>query len=153
LSWDVILVGAPARVRSTADFPKDYDPPRFERATAIARITELFPNAVDFSNPSWGVIDGDGWSMEVNIGKEETTQSFMLHVRGGGDPLPAIFQIADALGLRPLDCSSGELLSPDNPEAACFKDWQAYRDQVMGREQTPTLLERVGRWFGARKAP
>jgi hypothetical protein len=39
-------------------------------AEVRARINACIPG-VDWSDPSWGVYDGDGFSYEFNIGSEE----------------------------------------------------------------------------------
>ena len=46
------------------------------------RICSAVP-AVDFSDPSWGVVDTDDFSIEIDIGSEPIVRSLMLHVRGG----------------------------------------------------------------------
>lgn len=135
MSWDVVLLDAPD-VRSADDIAADTDIRPIKRSAVIEAVSGLFPGSADFSDTSWGRVDGDGWSIEVNIGDDEMRPSIMLHVRGAGDPVPAILQIAGALQLRALDCSTGDFLSAEQPEKASFERWQAYRDQVVGRHET-----------------
>lgn len=59
----------------------------------------------------------------------------MLHVRGGGDPLPAIVSICKSNGWVALDCSSGELISLDAPSSKSWREFQGYRDQIVASTQ------------------
>lgn len=83
MSWDLIVQDLPAGVDNVDDVPGDYVPKVIgKRSEIIAKIMEIAPMA-DFSDPSWGVIDGDGFSMEVSMGDEEECEGFGLHIRGG----------------------------------------------------------------------
>lgn len=144
MSWDVFLFQAPQGLRSISEMPNDYQPPKFERSRAVAVISALFPDGAEFSDPTWGHISGDGWSMEVSAGQDEASDGIMLHIRGGGDPVTAALAIANELGLLAIDCSSGEILTLENN---CFNQWRAYRDQVIAASREPSLLERVRGWF------
>jgi hypothetical protein len=150
VSWDVVLLDAPQSINSAEEITADTEIIPFDRRAVIEKISARHPEAVDFSNPAWGHIAGDGWSIEVNIGDDDLCSSIMLHVRGAGDPVPGSLEIAGALGVRALDCSSGEFLSAKSPEAASFAKWQAYRDQVVGASRTSSFWERIRSWLGGR---
>lgn len=66
--------------------------------------------AADFTDPSWGLIDGKDWSIQVNLGQEEDCRGFALHVRAGDVAVGAIAAILRSLNLRALDSQSGELM-------------------------------------------
>ena len=144
MSWDVSLFKGPAGMKAISDLPRDYEVLTFDRAVAIAKISALFPGTVDFSNPSWGTVIGDGWSMEVNIGDNDVCSSMMLHIRGGGDPVTAALKIADALELTPIDCSSGDILTLEDN---CFSKWRDYRDQVVVQSSPRSIFDRIAVWF------
>lgn len=146
MSWDVDLLDAPD-VDCANDIAADSDIRPIKRSTVIEAVSGLFPGSADFSDPFWGRVDGDGWSIEVNVGDDEMCSSIMLHVRGAGDPVPAILQIAGALQLRALDCSTGDFLDAEAPENASFERWQAYRDQVVGKYEAQSLWTRLRRWL------
>lgn len=85
MSWDIFVQDLPRDAATVADIPQDFKPaPIGKRADVIARIKEVVPST-DFSDPSWGQIEGEDWSIEVNIGKNETCSGFALHVRGGDE--------------------------------------------------------------------
>jgi hypothetical protein len=133
VSWDVLVFHAPANVAAVDEIPSDFHPPALGSGAEVRqRLYERLPK-LDLSDPTWGMLSGPTWSIEINIGSEDPVTSIMLHVRGGGDEvLPVIAQIADALGARVLDVSSGELLSGTTADAVGWRGFQQYRDQVLG---------------------
>jgi len=100
----------------------------FERA----KIKELIPDA-DFADPSWGRIEADDWSIEVNIGVDEECKSFALHVRGGDEAVGVVAAILDHLNLRALDSQTGEFFIAGLEAPDSFQKWRAYRDQVVNK--------------------
>jgi hypothetical protein len=53
---------------------------------------------------------------------------------GGGDVMGAIRAASEALGVRALDCSTGDWIDFESPEADdSWRRWQAYRDKVIKR--------------------
>src|SRR5215831_517420 len=102
MSWDVFVQDLPAEARTAADIPEDFEPgPIGSRAEVISSIRAVVPFA-DFSNPAWGVIDGQDFSIEVNLGDEEKVMSLVLHVRGSALAAGVVADILEALGLRGL---------------------------------------------------
>jgi hypothetical protein len=136
MSWDIFVQDLPVEAVSVEDIPEDFQPrPIGTRPELISRITQVVPSA-DFSDPSWGTIEGPGYSIEVNIGHETEVDSFALHVRGSSDDAVAVVTtILDHLGLRALDSASGEFFDR-NVAVASFHSWRNYRDQVVGGEAT-----------------
>ena len=56
----------------------------------------------------------------------------ILHVRSDDGALGVMRELASALGRPAIDCSAGELLDFDSPDAAAgFRKWRAYRDRVL----------------------
>jgi hypothetical protein len=100
----------------------------------IERIIQVVPSA-DFRDPSWGQIDGDGWSIEVNMGESEDTDGCAFHVYGGSAALEVVAVILQHLNLRALDpqAASGFFVGPESK--AGFDRWSAYRDQVTNKSQ------------------
>jgi hypothetical protein len=94
------------------------------------RISGLLAG-VDWSDLSWGLYEGDRYSIEFNVGKDDPISNIMLHVRGGGDAIAAIAQFAKPLGWSALDCSTSEFLDLENPSQAGWEGFQAYRDKII----------------------
>jgi len=81
MSLDFFLQHLPVGIRSVEDIPADYEPgPIGARAAVVDSIRTVFPT-FDFSDPEWGRIEGDGFSIEVNLRGEDPVRGFALHVR------------------------------------------------------------------------
>jgi hypothetical protein len=131
VSWDIVIMDLPRSARETADIPRDFKPgPLGQRRDLIAAIRAAAP-AADFTDPSWGLIDGTGFSIEVNIGTAEQVDSIMLHVRGGDAAIAVITAILDRLNARALDMQTGEPFD-ETTAARSLSAWRAYRDHVAG---------------------
>ena len=103
------------------------------RSEVIAKIKEVVPTA-NFSDPSWGLIDGGNWSVEVNIGDDEVCNGFALHVRGGDEAVGAIAAILQRIDLRAVVPGTDEFLVAGPKAIASFARWRAYRDRVVGHD-------------------
>lgn len=92
-------------------------------------MIEVFPNS-SFSDPSWGLLNGPDYSIEVNLGKKEVIEGFALHVRGGSELVSkVVLLLLEHLCLRGIDPSANEILTPTcDPEG--FRRWKAYRDRI-----------------------
>ncbi|MGI5170402.1 hypothetical protein ACQEU3_39235 [Spirillospora sp. CA-253888] len=74
----------------------------------------------------------EAWSIELNIGNDDPLESVMLHVRGGGDDvLAVVLRIAQSLGCRALDISTGEFLAEGQAEG--WHTFRQYRDRMAGQ--------------------
>ncbi|HWO58857.1 MAG TPA: hypothetical protein VNO31_02285 [Umezawaea sp.] len=131
MSWDVLLSVVPEGFGSIEELPRDFRAPPIGPHGAVEDALRRAVPTIDLADPSWGVIDGPGWSVEVNIGRADPVDAIMLHIRGGGDDaLPVVFRVAGELGCRPLDMTTGELLaSVDSAEG--WWGFQEYRDKVV----------------------
>ena len=133
MSWDIFVQDLPRDARSTADIPADFRPkPIGSRADVIRQINDLIPDA-DFSDPSWGRIEAEDWSIEVNMGADEECKSFALHVSGGDAVVGVVGAILKHLNLRALDSQTGEFFVAGAEALDNFQKWRAYRDQVINR--------------------
>jgi hypothetical protein len=131
MSWDIFVQELPRDAKTTTDIPGDFRPGTIgKRSTIIEGIKEVVPSA-DFSDPCWGVIDGDDWSIEVNIGANEDCGGFALHVRGSDAAIGAVEAILQHLGLRALDSQNGDFFTAGPEAIDSFRKWRAYRDQVV----------------------
>ena len=118
---------------SVDEIPNDFVPqPIGRRSEIIAKIKDVIPTA-DFTGPSWGIIDGDDWSIEINVGGEEKCNSFALHVRGADAAIGAVAAILEQLGLRGLDPQSSAtgFFAADEEAIKSFARWRAYRDRAV----------------------
>jgi hypothetical protein len=135
MSWDLIVMDLPRGAAVVADIPADFKPASLgTRADVIAKIKQAVPTA-DFSDPSWGMIEGATWSIEISLGKKEACDSFALHVRGSGDEAVAVVAaIVDGVKLRAVDAQTGELFAAGPQGLESFRRWCAFRDRVIGQQ-------------------
>jgi hypothetical protein len=131
VSWDILIMDLPPHAQTVSDVPDDFKPrPLGSRGGLMTAILSAAPMA-DFSDPSWGRIANQDFSIEINIGEGEKVGSIMLYVRGGDQALELITKILDRLNARALDIQTGKVF--DETAAASFSAWRAYRDQVINQ--------------------
>lgn len=134
MSWDIYVQDIPEGLKTVANMPDDFVPrPLGARHVIIEKIRETVPTA-NFSDPSWGMIEGPDFSIEVNLGKNEEVRSFAFHVRGGDLAAFVVADMLERLGLRAFDMSSDSGLFSIGPDSSVGqKRWRAYRDRMMSR--------------------
>jgi hypothetical protein len=131
MSWDVFALAVPPEIKSVEEMPPDFKPMSLgTRSAVISKIKELIPTA-DFSDPAWGLIDGDGWSIEVSMGKNEDCDGFALHVRGADEAVAVVAGILDGLRIRGIDAQTAEFFIPGPTAIESFQSWRAYRDRAV----------------------
>jgi hypothetical protein len=136
MSWDVMVFRfAGARPASTDEMGDAPRLPLGPAAEVRASISSKLPRT-SWDDPAWGVFEGDGFSIEFNVGEDDPIDDMMLHVRGGGDAVAAIMSFVGPLGWSALDCSTGAFLDPAAPSEEGWKGFQAYRDGIFGRGDT-----------------
>lgn len=132
MSWDIFVLDLPRDAQRIEDVPDDFKPgPIGKRSEIIRKIQEVIPTA-DFSDPCWGVIDIDDWSIEVSMGKEEECNDFAHLVRGGAGAVGAVAAILEKLNLRGSDPGSETgFFVADKESVESFKRWAEYRDSII----------------------
>lgn len=134
MSWDIFVQDLPKNAKKVAEIPNDFRPAALgPRSAVIQRIKEVVPYA-DFSDPSWGLIDGKDWSIEVNIGEDEICDGFALHVRGGDEAAGVVGAILEHLNLRALDAQTGEFFVAGPEATASLAKWRAFRDRIISEK-------------------
>lgn len=127
-SWDVFVQDFPAGATTKSDIPDNFQPgPIGTRSDLIKKIKAVVPKA-DFSDPSWGKIEGKDFSIEINLGDDEELTSFAFHVRGSDEAALIVARILKQLNLRALDSGTGEFLELKNP-AKGLRIWRGYNDK------------------------
>jgi len=133
MSWDLSVFAAKVPPPPVAEMPEDWRGETLGPAAEVrGRISACLP-AVDWSDPTWGIYEGDGFSFEFNVGRKDPSDGFMVHVRGGGGAVAALLQLAGRWGWYLLDCSQGEWLHHCSDAEAGWQGFQAYRDRVLTR--------------------
>jgi len=131
MSWDVLVQDLPTDAKKVADIPDDFRPsPLGRRSDLIRNIQAVVPFA-DFSDPSWGLIDGDDFSIEVSLGESDTVESFSFRVRGSDMGAAVVAEILGSLKLRALDTTTGEFFDPETAAVSLGK-WRKYLNRTLG---------------------
>jgi hypothetical protein len=136
MSYDLFVQNLPPDAKTLEDIPSDFKPASIgERSLIIEKIKVAVPDA-DFSDPSWGRIQGDDWSIEINMGANEHCSGFAIHIRGGAGAFGVVEAILQALKLRALDPQAGGFFVAGPEATDSFNRWRAYRDQVVNRRKS-----------------
>lgn len=129
MSWDVFVQNLPGDARRVKDIPDDYQPePLGMRSAIIEKISHVLPD-VDFTDPTWGKLVRDDFSIEINMLDDDIITAITLHVQGSAAAVYAVTQVIDAVGGRGLDSWTGELFDP-TVGVHSLRRWQAYVDEV-----------------------
>ena len=132
MSWDLYVMDLPTGIKSAAEIPKDFKTrPLGQRSDLIKKISAIFPET-NFSDPSWGILETAGCSIEFSMGEHDQVGSFAMHVRGGDECPNIVARILDGLGMRAIDTSSGTGLFEQDPDhrSDSFNRWRGYRSHI-----------------------
>lgn len=132
MSWDVLVIASRAPPLPAAEMPNDWRGDSLGTTTEVRQKISACLPATDWSDSNWGIFDGNGFSFEFNVGKKEMTDGFMVHVRGGGDAVSSLLQLAGRFHWYLFDCSQGEWLHHCTEPEAGWIGFQAYRDRMLG---------------------
>lgn len=131
MSWDVFVQDLPSEARAVADIPDDFEPSSLcARSNLIERIREFAPT-VRFADEAWGTFEAPTFSVEFNLGADETVQSFALHVRGDDQAAAFVSDLLTHLGYRALDPQSDSgIFEPGRVAETSLRRWRKYRNDI-----------------------
>jgi hypothetical protein len=125
MSWDAVLVrtkGKPGPAWEAEEVPLG------KRADVLAAIMAVFPSATRDTRTQLFYRDGD-LSIEFHFQGKNPVDSILLEVRGEGDPITPLLDLAARNGWALLDCSTSEFIDPKNPSD---NGYGGYRKLVKG---------------------
>ncbi|MBK5258389.1 MAG: hypothetical protein JJE51_02275 [Thermoanaerobaculia bacterium] len=129
MSWDVFIQHLPMSARRVADIPDEYEGKVLgTRDEVIAKIRAKFPDA-DFSDPSWGTLVRDGYSIDICVNGDDIATAITLHVRGADGAVDAVNTLIAALGARALDSWTSEIYEPAIALHS-IRRWRAYLQEM-----------------------
>ena len=133
MSWDIFVQNIPMEYKKIEDIPKDFNPEKIYKLKDFEKAISSIFAGTDFSDPSWGIYEGDGYSIEFSLGSEEPKSGFAMHIRGNNtDAVTKIDTLLKMLKLRGIDAQTGEFFSPDEARES-FREWQDFRDRAIER--------------------
>lgn len=121
MSWD--LFAFKARPLPPGVKPKQEDHLPLGTVEEVRRAVEKGNIETDWSGSFWCYHDGDGFRIDFNIGSWNSEDDDILYhvgieVRGGGNPLPTLKQVAEEHGWLLEDLATGQILDPAKLSAA-----------------------------------
>ena len=131
MSWDVMIFNFGDKAPLTIESVNESDLKPLGPADDVRQRISRFLPGVDWTDPTWGLFGGDGFSIEFSVGDKDPIGNIMLHVRGGGEAIAAIMSFARPLGWWAYDCSTGDFLDPQHPSQAGWEGFQRYRDKII----------------------
>jgi hypothetical protein len=147
MSWDISVMASSTPPPPVEQMPRDWRGVSLGSQSDIRqKISTVLPR-VDWSDPTWGIFEGEGFSFEFNMGEKDPSDGFMVHVRGGGPAVTKLFELGQSTGWFLLDCSQGEWLHHCKEPDAGWIGFQAYRDRViasMGNNTEPSAAPNGG---------
>jgi len=110
MSWD-ISVQRFSRTYSGVDKIPDDEPclPVGTLCEVRALISRFFPQT-SWADPFWGVFDSDDGSIDFELGRDEPSTGFMMHVYATAAVVPLIVEMCCFAGWQAFDCSQGDFL-------------------------------------------
>ncbi|NIA57092.1 hypothetical protein HAV22_26060 [Massilia sp. TW-1] len=133
MSWDVSVQRFGKEYESIADIPDTERCMELGSQTEIRRVISPFFPGVDWSDSTWGIFDSDDGSVEFNMGGDEPSTGFMMHIRASTKIVPTIVAMCRSERWQALDCSGGVFLERAMEPNSGLEDWATYRDHVTGR--------------------
>jgi hypothetical protein len=115
-------------MRSISEAPDEGGDPLGSTAAVRSLLSRVLPS-IDFSDPTWGILDADEYSIEFSIGAEEPCTSLMLHVRGPEEAIVPIKAVCNETGWKAYDCSDGELIDFNADPARGLRAWIEFRNR------------------------
>lgn len=134
MSWDLFATKIPPACETTADIPDGWEPPVIgSRTEQIERIQQIIPGA-DFSDRTWGHIDGPDYSIDVSLSEDEMQSMIAFFIRGDDAAAFVAADIITGLGLRAFDTGSNEgTIFPGKDVTEGLRHWRRFREQALRR--------------------
>lgn len=130
VSWDILVLNLPLGAKTPDDIADGFEPGSIGRCSDIvAKIKEVVPTA-DFSDPSWGLIETDQFSLDVSIDADGECEGFAIHIRDGDMAPGVVAAILERLNLRAIDTRSGGFFEADPGAIEGFRQWRARQGRV-----------------------
>lgn len=122
-------MNVPPDIVRAQDIPENFSSTLGPQPQVLSVIAAILPG-LDLSDPAWGILDGQDFSIEFNIGCSDPVDTIMLHVRGGEAAIDPIRHICEHTGWRALDLNIGDFINFSGDPAAGLQKWRDHRDRL-----------------------
>lgn len=127
MSWDVLIVNSKEPINLEKDKGIDIE----SKEEVIEKLTNLFPD-IDFSDVSWGILENTQADIEFNLGEDDNVgDNFLLHVRGGEDPVGEIVRMCLTYNWQAFDPGLERFIDLKNPKHNSYDQWHDYKEQIL----------------------
>jgi hypothetical protein len=133
MSWDAVLLRVKGGVRPMEEIEDGDYLPLGSRGDVVAAIRAAFPAGKWEAGSQLLFTDGD-LSIEFAPSGKGEVDSVVVEVRGEGDPITPLMELASRNGWVVLDASTSELIDPDEPSD---EGYGGYRRLVRGEGKAP----------------
>ena len=131
MSWDILIMSSDGTPEDLNTVPSGWLPnPIGEVSVVREQINRAIDN-VDWSVPAWGNYKHGGLSIEINLQEEGEVESFALHIRGQGDPIPVIATLCKQNGWVAIDYYDSRMIDFKGDALSRWKRFTDYRDDVL----------------------
>lgn len=131
MSWDIWIFKFDGKPPILEDLPDDFRFPYLGKAKEIRFKISSALKTVDWSDSTWGIFEGKGFSIEFAIGSDEIVDQMTLFIRGSGDVVSIIAQLCKVNQWHAYDISAGDYIDLENPSNESWTAFQNYRDQIL----------------------
>ncbi len=141
MSWDVYVMKCAEPPPLVAELRTNFATDLMGSAEEIRAAISMVLPSVDWSDPSWGVYDGDGFSFEFCLGRKPLIEFFSILVRGSGNPIALLLELASRNAWYMMDIQTPEWLHHSPDVSASWRSFQEWRDRAIKRSGGESVAE------------
>lgn len=113
MSRDITVQRFSRDYASIAEIPDDESCLALGNSAEVRAVIDRYFPAVDWSDPAWGIFESERGSIEFNMGTDEPSRGFMMHVRASKEIITAIVAMCLAERWQAIDCAAGIFLEKE----------------------------------------
>jgi hypothetical protein len=128
MSWDVFISRHKVDDLQNEEFKKIGS-----KQEVIDLLTKFLPD-IQTQKDDWVLIKKNDYSIEIDLGDEDTIDHLMLYVRGDTQvPMIIIKEICVRTNCYAMDCYDSSQIDFSQIENKSLKEWQLYRDKILNQ--------------------
>ena len=131
MSWDVMILSKEGTPHVLSNLPPGWKPVPMGDVAIIRDKINRTVKHINWSDPAWGIYDKKGLSIEFNLQKSGQVESFALHIRGKGDPIPIIKSLCELNDWVAVDYSNSTQIDFEADPESGWQRFTKYRDSVI----------------------
>ncbi|WP_299214640.1 hypothetical protein [uncultured Aquimarina sp.] len=129
MSWDLFAQDW-GKYETLDEIPDDFKSKFIGKRSEVIKKIKMIEPMVNFSDPSWGILENEFFSIEFNMGDSEVINGFVMHVRGSELATPCIGNILETLDLKAADGSTPNFFNIEKSKDD-IKKWIDYKNTIL----------------------